>query len=184
MEALSDNALMLKVKENDLDKLSLLYERYKGQLFGFFFNMNRDRDVSEDLVQNVFMRVIKYKHSFRADGEFRTWLFHVARNVNYDHHKKVKKMNAESIDPWEEQLAEDENTSQDKEYELQLLEEAMDMLDYEKKELLVLSKLKGVKYKEVGDILGCSEGAVKTKVFRALKDLRKEYELLAPGING
>ena len=54
METLSDNALMLKVKDGDIDKMGLLYERYHRQLFGFIFHMTRQKEVSEDIVQNVF----------------------------------------------------------------------------------------------------------------------------------
>ncbi|MDH5367858.1 MAG: RNA polymerase sigma factor [Cyclobacteriaceae bacterium] len=177
MESITDNALMQKVKMNDLDKLGLLYERYKGQLFGFFFNMNRDKDLSEDLVQNVFIRVIKYKHSFKGDGEFKTWLFHIARNANYDCYKKNKRTETVRLDDTcQVQIVEDNNLAVEKENNLQLLEKAIDKLDYDKKELLTMSKLKRMKYKEIGEVIGCTEGSVKVKVFRALKELKVVYE--------
>lgn len=178
MESISDNALMLKVKSGDLDHLGLLFERYKKQLFGFFYNMNRDKDLSEDLVQNTFMRIIRYKHSFKGDGEFRTWLFHIARNVNVDYHKKNKKTNeTSSLESWQEGAPDtEEESSKMKEDNLQLLEKAISQMEYDKRELLTLSKLKGVKYKEIGQIMGCSEGAVKVKVFRALRELKEVYE--------
>lgn len=167
---------MQKVKDNDLDKLGLLYERYKGQLFGYFYNMNKDKDLSEDLLQNVFIRVIKYKHSFKGEGEFRTWLFHIARNVNYDHHKKSIRTMTDRIDDWEDRLKDDNNDSDAIENNLQLLERSIDLLDYEKKELVTMSKLKNMKYKQIGEVLNCTEGAVKVKVFRALKELKSTYE--------
>lgn len=178
MESISDNALMLKVKNGDLDPLGLLYERYKKNLFGFFYNMNRDKDLSEDLVQNTFIRIMKYKHGFKGDGEFKSWLFHIARNVNYDHYKKNKKNNeTESLESWQDQVAEiHDDALKGMEANLQLLEKAIDQLDYEKRELITMSKLKGIKYKEIGEVLRCSEGAVKVKVFRALRELKEVYE--------
>jgi RNA polymerase sigma-70 factor (ECF subfamily) len=170
---------MMKVKNVDLDHLGLLYERYKKQLFGFFYNLNRDKDLSEDLVQNTFIRIIKYKHGFKGDGEFKSWMFHIARNVNIDHFKKNKKNNeTDSLEVWQEEATDDEETqlSIDQEGNLQLLEKAIDQLDYEKRELITMSKIKGIKYKEIGEVLSCSEGAVKVKVFRALRELKEVYE--------
>lgn len=170
---------MLKVKHGDLDHLGLLYERYKKQLFGFFYNLNRDKDLSEDLVQNTFIRIIKYKHGFKGDGEFKSWMFHIARNVNIDHFKKNKRNNeTDSLEAWQEEVTDDVETqlSIDREGNLQLLEKAIDQLDYEKRELITMSKIKGIKYKEIGEVLSCSEGAVKVKVFRALRELKEVYE--------
>src|SRR5687767_1772753 len=72
LEALTDNTLMIKVRDGDIDKLGLLFERYKRPLYGFFYGMNRDPDLCEDLVQNVFVRILKYRYLFRGEGDFRT----------------------------------------------------------------------------------------------------------------
>ena len=82
---------MLKVKEGQNHNLGLLYERYKKRLFGFFYKMNKDAGLSEDLVQNVFVRVLKYKHTFSEESKFITWIFQIARNEMYDEFKKQKK---------------------------------------------------------------------------------------------
>jgi DNA-directed RNA polymerase specialized sigma24 family protein len=70
LEALSDNSLMIKVRDGDLARLGLLFERYKKPLYGFFYGLNRNQDLSEDLVQNTFFRIMKYRHLFRGDGDF------------------------------------------------------------------------------------------------------------------
>lgn len=172
---------MLKVRDGDLDKLGLLFERYKKPLFGFFFGMNKDRDVSEDLVQNVFYRILRYRNLFRGDGEFKTWMFHIARNVSHDHFRKNKTANrSESIEGWQYRLGMDENRHAEIEHEEKLsqLMIALDRLPEEKREVLLLSRYQEKKYKEIGEILGCSEGAVKVKVFRALQDLRSIFNEL------
>lgn len=180
MESLSDNALMLKVKEGDLDRLGLLFERYKRPLYGFFYNMSKDGELAEDLVQNVFVRILKYRYLFRGEGDFRTWMFHIARNVNHDNFRKDKIRHKDAIEDWEDHLPDDHDSmaSFQKDEELQLLSMAMDRLPEEKRELLLLSKYQDKKYKEIGEILGCTEGAVKVKVFRALQDLRAVYKQL------
>lgn len=180
MESLSDNALMLKVKEGDLDRLSLLFERYKKPLYGFFYSMNRESELSEDLVQNVFYRILKYRYLFRGEGDFRTWLYHIARNVSHDNFRKDKIRKKDSLENWQDRLAGDSNwaTEMVKNDEMQLLSMAMDRLPDDKKEILLLSKYQDKKYKEIGEIIGCSEGAVKVKVFRALQELKNVYKQL------
>lgn len=171
---------MLKVKDGDLDKLGLLFERYKKPLYGFFYGMNKDAELSEDLVQNVFVRVLKYRYLFRGEGDFRTWIFHIARNVSHDHYRKNKIQRKDSLEKWEERLGSDENrdTEFEQEEEMQILAMAMDRLPDDKREILLLSKYQDKKYKEIGEILGCTEGAVKVKVFRALQELKEVYKQL------
>ena len=180
MKAITDNALMTKVKEGDLDKLGLLFERYKKPLFGFFYGLNRDGELSEDLVQNVFFRILKYRYLFRGEGDFRTWMFHIARNVNNDHFRKNKLNAKESIETWQDRLGSDENRSTEiqQDEEMQILSMAMDRLPEDKLEILLLIKFQDKKYKEIGEIIGCSEGAVKVKVFRALQELKEVYKKL------
>lgn len=187
LETLSDNALMIKVKDGDLDRLGLLFERYKKPLFGFFYGMNKDAELCEDLVQNVFFRILKYRYLFRGEpagrpggGDFKTWMFHIARNVNHDHYRKNKLGKTESVELWQERIGHNDiySVQVQQDEDLKMLSIAMDRLPEDKREVLLLSKFQEKKYKEIGEILGCSEGAVKVKVFRALQDLKAVYKQL------
>ena len=171
---------MIKVRDGDLDKLGLLFERYKRPLYGFFYGMNRNQEVSEDLVQNTFLRILKYRHLFRGDGDFRTWMFHIARNVSHDHYRKDKIKAKDPLENWQDRLPTFENRATDIEHleKHQMLALAMDKLPADKREILLLSKYQEKKYKEIGGILGCTEGAVKVKVFRALQELKAVYQQL------
>ncbi len=187
MEALSDNVLMMKVKDGDLDKMGLLFERYKRPLYGFFYGLNKEQELSEDLVQNTFLRILKYRHLFRGElagrtggGDFRAWMFHIARNVNIDHHRKHRIKATEALENWQERVGHHENQSVEiqQNEEHRMLTMAMDRLPADKREVLLLSKFEERKYSEIGEVLGCTEGAVKVKVFRALQELKVIYKQL------
>lgn len=89
---------MLNVKAGESHTLGLLYERYKKRLFGFFYQMCKDANLSEDLVQNVFIRVLKYKHTYNEESNFLSWLFRIARNVYYDQFKVNSKNRTTDLD--------------------------------------------------------------------------------------
>jgi RNA polymerase sigma-70 factor (ECF subfamily) len=176
---LSDNRLMLRVKDGELDQLGLLFERYHRLLFSFFYNRSKNAALSEDLVQNVFVRVLKYRRNFRGDGEFKAWLFHIARNVQYDYHRKWSKRHTEDVDEWKDRIEDDRISQHDRLVETEKMEQlriALQHLEPDKREVIVLAKLKGMKYAEIGQLLGCTEGAVKVRVYRALKELKHIYQ--------
>ena len=169
---------MQQVKSGNLEQLGLLYERYKKWLYNFFYQMNSDQSLSEDLVHNVFMRVLKYKHTYSEQHQFVTWLFQIARNESKSHYsRQTKKNRSVSLDEVKERSANMQNADQQMESNEQLgmLSRLIQKLPREKREIIVLSKIKQLKYKEIGQILGCSEEAARTRSHRALHDLRRNY---------
>ncbi|QJW92427.1 RNA polymerase sigma factor [Spirosoma taeanense] len=169
---------MLRVKAGDLDKMGLLFERYHRPLFGFLYHMTGQRDVSEDLVQNVFFRMLKYRHTFTGDGEFRTWMYHLARNVLADHVQKNKRSAhkydvADLVETIGGGAAADEPIQ--KEQELAVLNKALSKLSDDNREVLILSRFQELKYEEIARILATTEGAVKVRVHRAMNALKSLY---------
>mgnify|MGYP000209270267 CR=1 FL=1 len=178
LNSLDDHAIMLKVKAGDVEKLGLLYHRYSRRLFGFFYRMTSDSATSEDLVQNVFMRMLKYKHSYSERGNFEAWTFHMARNVHKDHLRKNKRYSwQEDMSGWEAHLKHNDTQEafHQKTDELEYLARAMQALSEDKREILELTRFQKMKYEKVGDLLGITESAVKVRVHRALKALKENY---------
>ena len=172
---------MLRVKDGQTDKLGLLFERYNKSLYGFFYRLTSDSDTSEDLVQNVFIRILKYKHTYHGDGKFSTWMFHMVRNLFADHYKKAKRMGCkEDVEVTDKYFRDDVNAESTRiqTEELDLLQQSMDQLSLEKREILILSKYQEMRYKEIADLLKLAESAVKVRIFRALKELKTIYEKL------
>ena len=172
---------MLQVKAGQTDKLSLLYSRYSRPLFGYFYHLTRDAAHSEDLVQNVFYRLLKYRHTFKGDGKFSTWMYHMARNVRIDAAKKGRRMHyADTLEPWEARMEQNPNVEMEmtQAEEVDRVRKALDQLPADKRELLVLSRYQNLKYHEIAQLVNSTEGAVKVKIHRALKDLRTAFETL------
>ncbi|MGD8427390.1 MAG: RNA polymerase sigma factor [Balneolaceae bacterium] len=174
LDSASDNALMLKVKDGDLDKLGLLFERYHRRLYHFFLRLTHRRDMSEDLVQEVFERIIKYRNTYSSDGSFTTWIFQIARNLQIDHYRKHQNKEQPDyfaeLDHLEGNHFESEQEKQQN-HQLRLLQTALEKLDDTKKQTLVLSRFQGFKYKEIAEIMDCTESAVKVRIFRAIQEL-------------
>jgi RNA polymerase sigma factor (sigma-70 family) len=176
----TDNELMLQVQDGDAAKLGILFERHHVKLYNFLVRLTSRRDLSEDLVQEVFLRILKYGQTFRGEGTFTVWMYQLARNAAADHFRKWKR---ESVADEMLQEHADEDPLPDEHVErgdaTALLKAALARLPADKREVLILARYHELKYEEVGQILGCAVGTVKAKVHRALKELKKEFARLS-----
>lgn len=173
---MSDNELMMQVKSGDIDKLGILYERYNRVLFGFFYRLTSNAETSEDLVHNVFMRILKYRKNFKGKGKFTTWMFSIAHNVKIDNYKKQKVMYT-TDDISELELIDDQEIYEDieKKERIRLLHKAIRQLNDKQREILIMSRYHDLKYSEIAEILNSTENNIKIQIFRAIKNLRKNF---------
>ena len=88
VETPTDHELMIAVRAGEIRRLGDLFERYHRRLYGFFLRLTNRASVSEDLVQIVFYRILKYRHTYRDEGKFSAWIYHLARKVAADHFRK------------------------------------------------------------------------------------------------
>ncbi|MEZ2335410.1 RNA polymerase sigma factor [Mucilaginibacter sp. RCC_168] len=178
MNTLSDNAIMLRVKTGELEKMGLLFERYHRALYGFLFHMTYNREGSEDMVQTVFYKMLKYRNSFTGEGEFMAWMYQVARNVLKDSYKK-KSENVSHFDVADFADRIEGGIAADEQFELRQtrteLHGAMKKLSDDHREVLIMSRLQELKYQEIAQILQITEGAVKVRAHRAMQELKQVY---------
>ena len=173
----TDENLMLAVRGGDVSKLGLLFDRYHRVLFDFFARMTSSRAIAEDLVQDVFFRILKYRATFRADSRFKAWMFHIARNARVDYYRKH---HPETVLPEDDTGGVQSSTPApghrlEQEEQITLLECAMFKLPAEKREVLVLSRYQEMKYEQIAEVMGCEVGTVKVRVHRALNELREIF---------
>ena len=174
----SDHDLMLAVRAGEVAKLGELFERHHGRLYGFFVRLTNQPTLSEDLVQVVFYRILKYRHTYRDEGKFSAWIYHLARKVAADHFRKHAAAPAPTDpndlhDHADHAPAPDTKAAQAD--DLALLRTALSRLPLEHREVLVLSRLQNVEHREIARLLDTTVGAVKVRVHRALKELRSTY---------
>jgi len=172
----TDTELMCAVRDGDVSRLGVLFERHHLRLFNLFRRLGAPAGTAEDLVQEVFFRMLKYRHNFRDGGEFTPWMYQLARNVSADNYRKHGREGQAPEDPPEivdtAPLAAETLERSETERRMR---RALQSLPAEKREVLVLSRYQRLKYDQIADLLGCSVGAVKLRVHRAIKDLRDAY---------
>jgi len=175
---------MLKVKEGQVAMLGVLFERHHRAVFNFFLRLTGRRDIAEDLVQEVFLRMLKYRQNYETEGHYSAWMYQIARRVHLDYRRKTKQeRHQETV---EEPGPGDQLVSGDpvpeaallKREETELIRTALSQLSPEKREMLILARYQRLKYQEIAEILDCEIGTVKARVFRALEELASVFEHL------
>lgn len=173
---MTDEMIMEAVKNGDLQQASLLFDRYNKRIFHFLARMTMDRALAEDLTQNVFLRLIKYRTSYREGARFQPWIYQVARNIFSDHYQSHKNKYSDFVDVEKvsDYMPDTDDTNLTNERE-RLLHQSMAKLESDQRELLVLTRFQQMKYEEVALIMNTSVANIKVKVHRAIAKLREHY---------
>ena len=167
-----DEELMLMVRDGSAEMLGVLFDRYQTPLYSFYTRLTGDRTASEDLVQDVFLRILKYRRSYQPGTPFRPWMYQIARNARVDYAgKQVPR--AELSEGAAAAAASATSEGRDDRHEL--LHRALGELTDEKREILLLSRFQGLRCEEMAQIYGCRVGAMKVRVHRALEELREAF---------
>ena len=166
---------MKRIQAGEVEQLGHLFERHHLALFRYLCQLTRNRALSEDLTQEVFLRVLRYASSYKPNSGFRAWIFAMAHNVFYDARHKMRGEIADDDMP---ELQSDDplpDAGLARRQENRLLQEAMNGLSVEKRQVLELSRFQDMRYEEIAALLQCEVGTVKVRVFRALKELREKF---------
>ncbi len=169
---------MLAVRDGELDALGELFERHHGPLFGFLLKHTGQRTAAEDIAQTVFQRMLKYRHTYRDEGRFAAWMYHLARRCAADHFRKANAA-PHATDPANLQDHADDAPDAGARAAVRddhaLLHTALARLDRDDREVLLLARFQELSFAEISGILECSVGAAKVRAHRALHALRTVY---------
>src|SRR5205085_5334040 len=176
MKHLSDQELMRLVQASDSSPASEIYDRYSSRIYNFAYRFLKSSEAAEDATQEVFVKMLKHANQFHGDAKLSTWLFSITANWCRDYLRKAdnKAKEAEEVLytlPASSEYAPDRNL--ERRQDQQRIQKARSALTPEQREAILLSRYQGLSYAEIAQISGCSEGAVKTRVFRAMETLKK-----------
>lgn len=171
-----DEHVMAQVRDGRVEMLAILFERHHVRLFNFFLRLTGNRPLSEDLTQELFLRILKYRQTYRGESKFSTWMYQIARNLHIDQ-LRSRRPEIPIDDLYEERPSPQPGPAQKAEarQDADLLARALERLPLRKREVLLLSRFQNLKYQEIAGLLECSVESVKVQVHRALKDLRGHY---------
>ena len=182
MESLDDARLVAELKNGSESAFEELFEGYKDRIYNTVFRIVGDRNSSEDVVQEVFLKALRNIGSFNEKSTLYTWLYRIAVNASVDFRKKFGGKGTVSIHRFEgaENLLPSRDEAPDREPQRKemaaLLHEAMDLLSEKHRTILVLREFEGLSYEEIAQVLGCSKGTVESRLFRARGRLREKME--------
>ncbi len=192
--ARSDVQLMLDVKSGDDSSFELLLRKYRTPVVNFLYRMVRDAAAAEDLAQEVFLRVYRARGQYLPKAKFTTWMFRIATNLALNALRDGRYHQMEvSIDQPAVAYSGDGESDQpgpeipDRQVSIELelirrdradrIRRAVESLPEKQRAAVLLHKYQEMDYDQIARILGCSESALKSLLFRAYETLRVE---LAP----
>lgn len=172
-------AQLVERAKSDPNAFSELYERYVDRIYAYVYYRTGDPRDAEDLTARVFYRALAHMPEFNQTGApFVAWLYRIAHNLVANWHRDRTRHPEVPLDVWEPApLQEGAPHMQAERSETQMnLLEAIRSLPWERQQLLILKFVDGLSNLEIGNILGRSEGAIKSLYHRTLLSLREELE--------
>lgn len=187
----TDEGLMLRYQKGDVRAFEVLLSRHRKPIFNFILRYVGEPAQAEDLLQEVFLRVIKSAEAYERQAKFTTWLYTIARNLCVDSSRRMKHRRTSSLDtPMDRDEGKDGATLLDvvsdgspavdrkvigKELHGKL-HAAIEKLPDEQREIFLMREFLDMPFKEIADVVGCPENTVKSRMRYALEKLREDLE--------
>lgn len=179
----TDEQLMVALRQGGTEALAELVERYQNDVYRFCLYYVRNPEIAKELAQETFLRVYIGRLNFDERRKFKPWLLCIARNLCINELKRKKTVSIETL---EEYATESRDTNGTLSLEgqhgpdhavmeqerIQALMAAIDELPADARELIMLRYFEQMSAREISEILETTEGAVRTRLHRALKQLR------------
>ena len=188
----SDWQLLSRTAEGEEDAFRQLVERHQDRLVGLCQRLLGDREEALDAAQEVFLKTYGKAGSLQPNGELFTWMYRVATNhcLNRIRRRKLAQFLSLTPDPGAEAAslepvdnAPDALATLESRRRWQQTLEAIGALPESQRVVLILARFEGLPYRQIGEILGISEGAVESRLFRAMRHLKGAQESASLGVS-
>ncbi len=176
----TDEELMLAYVDGDQAAFRELFERWAPIVHGLTRRHLRDEDLAREVTQQTFFKLHGARNDFRRDGKLRPWLLTIAMNLVREHWRRSKRRQHVELDEQREAAPEPVRSDLELEQRAQLLHDALAQLPETQREVVELHYFQERPYKEVAEIVGSSEGAVRVRAHRAYRKLEALLRNLAP----
>ena len=183
-----DAELMLRVKDGDGASFGKLLEKHRLPVVHFLYRMVQSHAVAEELAQEVFLRVYRSRATYEPTAKFTTWLFRIATHLALNslrdgkHERAQERLDDVSGDLPARQVQDARPTVEQSmlyQARLQEVSSAVAGLPETQRAAVLMHKYQGMEYTQIAKVLGCSESAVKSLLFRAYEALRARLAHMA-----
>lgn len=171
---MSDNEHMLRLAAGEMEHLAPLYRRWRPKVAALCYGMVGNTADAADLAHEVFLRVVRYRSTFRGESSFGSWLYTMARRVCLDHVGRDQRRR-QALETLQQDAPEPRSRDEER---IARLRRAFEQMPPEQREILVLHRVHGLKYREIAELQDSSEGAIKVRAHRALNELRERVRRL------
>lgn len=187
-----DAELMLRVRDGDTTCFGQLLDRHRGSVTNFMYRMVQNRAIAEELGQEVFLRVYRSRATYEPSAKFTTWLFRIATHLALNwirdrkNERRQESLDDQIIDGAPRQVADGTLTvEQTMLWQAQLgeIRKAIEELPGKQRAAVLMHKYEEMDYSQIANVLGCSESAVKSLLFRAYESLRARLSHLRRGVS-
>lgn len=184
-----DAALMLRVCRGHEPSFETLLARHRNQVVNHLHRLVHNRDIAEELAQDVFLRVYRFRNRYQPEAKFSTWLFRITTNVALNWRRDTRRetahlrldtalSNTPQIQVPDQTLRADQRLLA--EHYAREIREAVESLPAKQFAAVLMHKYEGMDYAAIAQALGCSIPALKSLLFRAYETLRRRLAHYAP----
>ena len=192
LDACGDEELMLRYAAGEGRAFELLYNRHERGIYHYALRSCGQPEVANELMQEVFLRVVRYAAKYKPEAKFSTWLYTIARNLCIDRARKTRRVSERSLqetlgsegeggttrqDMLVDEAASSSLMSHERAQFMQALHQALDTLPEEQREVFLLKEVSGLKFREIAEVVGAPVPTVKSRMRYALEALRGHMSL-------
>jgi RNA polymerase sigma factor (sigma-70 family) len=178
MQAVSDERLIQWVADGDASCLGTLFERHHRGVYQYCLQLTRSPAVSEDLVQDVFLKILQKAGSYRGEGSCKAWIFNIARNVTFDYLRRADRRVTNDEDDESAALLVDHRSTEQVaagEQNLRLVARALAEIPAAAREVIWLGRFVFEDYDDLARALGCTASAARVRMHRAMQQLNSTF---------
>ncbi len=181
MAPLNETDIVARIRNGEVDAFAQIVEFYQAPIIRYLYRMTGDYSMAQDLAQETFVNAYKGILKNDSDLSFRAWLYRIATNNARQYHRRNQLLSFIPFAHFSGDSTLSHKTSSDDIEQEVVVQDILLRIPYDQQQCMILHFIEGLKYREIGEILGLSEDAVRMRVARGREAFRREYGLRMGG---